>query len=136
MAARTTRRGSGRASGGPDGRKWYLRAFILASRLLASLAVLLMAYLFFDQLIHLLSHSLNDIIALALIPILLSFCYVLSWKYLWWSGAAALVVLAVFLFFMRLAALDGSLPLEIIVLLNIPTPFLLLSAAITHFSEN
>ena len=95
-----------------------------------------MAYLFFDQLIHLLSHNFNDVIALTLIPILLSVCYVLSWKSLWWSGAGALLTLAVFLIFMRLVEADANLPLEIIVLLNIPTPLILLSAAVVYFSED
>lgn len=108
---------------------------MMASRILASLAVLLMAYLFFDQLIHLLSHSLCDVFALLLIPVLLSVCYLASWKSLWWSGAGALAVLAVFLVFMRLAEADANLPLEIIVLLNIPTPFLLLSAALENYSK-
>ncbi|MBR5624108.1 hypothetical protein IKW72_03780 [bacterium] len=135
MVNRTSRRGSGRASNAPDGSKWYLRALILASRILASLAVLLMAYLFFDQLIHFLSHNFNDIIALTLIPILLSVCYVLSWKSLWWSAAGALAALAVFLVFMRLVEADANLPLEIIVLLNIPTPFLIVSAALDNYSK-
>ena len=99
MAGRTSRRSPVRASNPSNNSKWYVKAIATASRLLASLAVLLMAYLFFDQLIHLLSHNFNDVIALTLIPILLSVCYVLSWKSLWWSGAGALLTLAVFLIF-------------------------------------
>ena len=107
----------------------------MASRILASLAVVLMAYLFFDQLLHLFSHSLNDVFALLLIPVLLSVCYLASWKSLWWSGAGALTILAVFLVFMRVVEADANLPLEIIVLLNIPTPFLLVSAALDNYSR-
>ena len=136
MAGRTSRRSPVRASNPSNNSKWYVKAIATTSRLLASLAVLLIAYLFFDQLIHLLSHNFNDVIALTLIPILLSVCYVLSWKSLWWSGAGALLTLAVFLIFMRLVEADANLPLEIIVLLNIPTPLILLSAAVVYFSED
>ena len=119
----------------PNGSKWYLRAYVFSSRLLATLAVLLMALLFFQQLLGITHQSFNDTVALCLIPILLSVAYLYSWKSLWWSGAAALLVLVAFLAFMINQDLGETLPIEIILLLNLPTFFLISAAAFVHFSE-
>lgn len=118
----------------PSGTKWYLRAYVFSARLLATLAVLLMALLFFQQLIHIGQQSFNDTVALCLIPILLSVAYLYSWKSLWWSGAGALLVLVAFLAFMINQNLGETLPVEIILLLNLPTFFLISGAALQHFS--
>lgn len=116
------------------GSKWYLRAYVFSARLLATLAVLLMALLFFQQLLEITRQSFDDTVALCLIPILLSACYLYSWKSLWWSGAAALLVLVAFLAFMVNQDLGETLPVEIILLLNLPTFFLISAAAFVHFS--
>ena len=107
---------------------------MFSARLLATLAVLLMALLFFQQLIHIGQQSFNDTVALCLIPILLSVAYLYSWKSLWWSGAGALLVLVAFLAFMINQNLGETLPVEIILLLNLPTFFLISGAALQHFS--
>lgn len=117
-----------------SGSKWYLRAYVFSARLLATLAVLLMAFLFFQQLLEITRQSFDDTVALCLIPILLSACYLYSWKSLWWSGAAALLVLVAFLAFMVNQDLGETLPVEIILLLNLPTFFLISAAAFVHFS--
>ena len=117
-----------------SGSKWYLRAYVFSARLLATLAVLLMAFLFFQQLLEITRQSFDDTVALCLIPILLSVCYLYSWKSLWWSGAAALLVLVAFLAFMVNQDLGETLPVEIILLLNLPTFFLISAAAFVHFS--
>ncbi|MBR5945523.1 hypothetical protein IKZ80_00395 [bacterium] len=117
-----------------SGAKWYLRAYAFSARLLATLAVLLMVFLFFQQIVHIGQQSFNDTVALCLIPILLSICYLCSWKSLWWSGAAALLVLVAFLAFMINQNLGETLPIEIILLLNLPTFFLISGAALIHFS--
>jgi hypothetical protein len=118
-----------------NGSKWYLRAYVFSARLLATLAVLLMVLLFFQQLLGITHQSFNDTVALCLIPILLSVAYLYSWKSLWWSGAAALLVLVAFLAFMINQDLGETLPIEIILLLNLPTFFLISAAAFVHFSE-
>lgn len=118
-----------------NGSKWYLRAYVFSARLLATLAVLLMVLLFFQQLLGITHQSFNDTVALCLIPILLSVAYLYSWKSLWWSGAAALLVLVAFLAFMINQDLGETLPIEIILLLNLPTFFLISVAAFVHFSE-
>ena len=118
-----------------SGSKWYLRAYVFSARLLATLAVLLMVFLFFQQLAGIFHQSFNDTVALCLIPILLSAAYLYSWKSLWWSGAAALLVLVAFLAFMINQNLGETLPIEIILLLNLPTFFLISAAALVHFSE-
>lgn len=117
-----------------SGAKWYLRAYAFSARLLATLAVMLMVFLFFQQIVHISQQSFNDTIALCLIPILLSVAYLCSWKSLWWSGAAALLVLVAFLAFMINQNLGETLPIEIILLLNLPTFFLISGAALMHFS--
>lgn len=117
-----------------NGSKWYLRAYVFSARLLATLAVLLMVLLFFQQLLVITHQSFNDTVALCLIPILLSVAYLYSWKSLWWSGAAALLVLVAFLAFMINQDLGETLPIEIILLLNLPTFFLISAAAFVHFS--
>ena len=117
-----------------NGSKWYLRAYVFSARLLATLAVLLMVFLFFQQLLGITHQSFNDTVALCLIPILLSVAYLYSWKSLWWSGAAALLVLVAFLAFMINQNLGETLPVEIILLLNLPTFFLISAAAFVHFS--
>lgn len=117
-----------------NGSKWYLRAYVFSARLLATLAVLLMVLLFFQQLLGITHQSFNDTVALCLIPILLSVAYLYSWKSLWWSGAAALLVLVAFLAFMINQNLGETLPVEIILLLNLPTFFLISAAAFVHFS--
>lgn len=117
-----------------NGSKWYLRAYVFSARLLATLAVLLMVLLFFQQLLGITHQSFNDTVALCLIPILLSVAYLYSWKSLWWSGAAALLVLVAFLAFMINQDLGETLPIEIILLLNLPTFFLISAAAFVHFS--
>ncbi len=122
------------AKNSSKGSKWYLRAYVFSARLLATLAVLLMAFLFFQQLLEITRQSFNDTVALCLIPILLSACYLYSWKSLWWSGAAALLVLVAFLAFMVNQDLGETLPVEIILLLNLPTFFLISAAAFVHFS--
>ena len=117
-----------------NGSKWYLRAYVFSARLLATLAVLLMVFLFFQQLAGIIHQNFNDTVALCLIPILLSVAYLYSWKSLWWSGAAALLVLVAFLAFMINQNLGETLPIEIILLLNLPTFFLISAAALVHFS--
>lgn len=117
-----------------SGSKWYLRAYAFSARLLATLAVLLMILLFFQQIVHIAQQSFSDTVALCLIPIMLSVAYLYSWKSLWWSGAAALLVLVAFLAFMINQNLGETLPVEIILLLNLPTFFLISAAALMHFS--
>ena len=131
MPKKTSRSPRKASSGG----KWYLTSLVVAARVLASLAVLLMIYLFWPQLKTLTSQSANDVVALTLIPILLSAAYLFSWKSLWWSGASALIVLIAFLAFMTLKGLEQTLPLEAILFLNLPTPLLILGAFITRGSR-
>ena len=128
MPQRTSRSPRKASSGG----KWYLTTLVIAARVLASLAVILMIFLFWPQLVSLTSRSVNDIVALTLIPILLSAAYLCSWKSLWWSGAAALVVFIAFLVFMTGKGLEQTLPLEAILFLNLPTLLLILGAFFTR----
>ena len=131
MPKKTSRSPRKASSGG----KWYLNTLVVAARVLASLAVLLMIYLFWPQLKNLTSRSVNDVVALTLIPILLSAAYLFSWKSLWWSGASALVVLIALLAFMTLKGLEQTLTLEAILFINLPTPLLILGAFITRGSR-
>lgn len=131
MPKKTSRSPRKASSGG----KWYLTTLVVAARVLASLEVLLMIYLFWPQLKNLTSRSVNDVVALTLIPILLSAAYLFSWKSLWWSGASALVVLIALLAFMTLKGLEQTLTLEAILFINLPTPLLILGAFITRGSR-
>ena len=127
---KTPRSTKSRPKSGP----WYSNALTLAGRILATLSVLIMAALFYPQLLNLGAQAPNDLIALALIPILLSVFYLISWKKLVLGATGALFVFLAFLTFMYLKNLSETLPLEALLSINAPTAVLLLAAVVQKLS--
>lgn len=128
---RTARRSKGR--GLLAGLPWPLKALHIFSCLVATLDILLMFWLFQD-----LFHGglrTTDLVALLLIPGLLSVSYLFSWRRPAFAAFAALTVLLAFLGFMVAADLEETLPLPALLGINLPTAFLLLDSLLLHLRK-